>query len=802
MTEFLTFHVNRLLDPVDLPPSSGMSSSSQNNKEFTVKLLRKKNSLTRNDVLPFMVGYILLYSLFTASLRFPHQWLTYGTQILYSLLMFVHFFTFMAAQWSIKFRVFVGYNFVSTDRANSPSASVSAPASSSASASLSSPSDLFAFVSHTTSSTGVGDVVPVSFGVSPEALLALDPSSSDSTNFNYAKCLQFEFQKIRFYFSTSSNTFQRVQSLTNKTKALVQMTKGLHTESKINHSLYIFGDNKKKVPLPAFSVLLFSQFIAPFFIFQVFCCCLWCMDEYWMYSIFTLGMLMLLEGIVAFQRLKSLERLRSTMAPSRPVFVYRQYQWVKILSDELVVGDLLSLTDGSSASTPPNKYARYQQQQQQQQQQEVQGRAQIQVPCDMILLRGSAVLNEAMLTGESTPQLKEGVEATYPDLNSAAPLEIDLEDGSHKKNVIFGGTVLVDYKNAATPASSPSPSPPDGGCLCSVIRTGFETQQGQLLRTMAFVSKETSVNTVDTFIFILLLLCFAISSSSLVLRDGLKDDSRNRFKLLLHCIMIVTSVVPPELPMELSLAVTNSMKQLMMKSIFCTEPFRIPLGGKIDTCCFDKTGTLTSDEMVVLGVVIPNLNSNTNTNFDIVDPTSPQVPKSTVRVLAACHALATRQNNSKEVIGNPLEKAVLTAVNWELTKSSQISPIEATFSPILIHHRFSFESKLKRMSVISSDENSPQLLTLLTKGAPEVMKPLYDPNSLPADFDAVSMHHMSKGRRVLCMGWKELQAIDVASALATGRVELETNLNFAGFIVLNCPIKKDTVSVIKELKAR
>lgn len=112
------------------------------------------------------------------------------------------------------------------------------------------------------------------------------------------------------------------------------------------------------------------------------------------------------------------------------------------------------------------------------------------------------------------------------------------------------------------------------------------------MRKILFTSERVTVNSNETYSFIGILLIFAFISSGIVLYSGLQDSNRNKFKLILHCIMIITSVVPPELPMELSLAVTNSLSSLAQELIYCTEPYRIPYAGRIDVLCFDKTGLL------------------------------------------------------------------------------------------------------------------------------------------------------------------------------------------------------------------
>lgn len=95
---------------------------------------------------------------------------------------------------------------------------------------------------------------------------------------------------------------------------------------------------------------------------------------------------------------------------------------------------------------------------------------------------------------------------------------------------------------------------------------------------MIFSTERVSANNLESFLFIGFLLIFAIAASWYVwtkgkciyrsLSDfpdrallGLERDLK-KSKLLLDCVLIITSVVPPELPMELSLAVNASLVAL------------------------------------------------------------------------------------------------------------------------------------------------------------------------------------------------------------------------------------------------
>ena len=69
------------------------------------------------------------------------------------------------------------------------------------------------------------------------------------------------------------------------------------------------------------------------------------------------------------------------------------------------------------------------------------------------------------------------------------------------------------------------------------------------MRMILFSSDRVTVENPEVYLYLLILLVFALIASYKVLSEGLKDIYRSRYKIMLRCVMIITSVVPPDLPM-------------------------------------------------------------------------------------------------------------------------------------------------------------------------------------------------------------------------------------------------------------
>lgn len=269
------------------------------------------------------------------------------------------------------------------------------------------------------------------------------------------------------------------------------------------------------------------------------------------------------------------------------------------------------------------------------------------VPCDCLLLRGSAVVNEATLTGESVPQMKDRL-AVEP---ATAGRALDIEGGDRVHALFAGTSIIAAMQQSSAGADSAGtgvPATPDGGCLCYVLRTGFSSSQGELMQMIEFSQQAVSDDSKETMAALLLLFAFACVSAGYVFHKGLEKGDRTTHELLLRCVIILTSVVPRHLPMQTAMAVNTALMALLKAGIFCTEPFRLPMAGKVDAVFFDKTGTLTSDKLVPVGILDAGAGASAKPpqQRPVVDAS----PDCAV-VLAGCHSLVAIEGSC--AVGRP-----------------------------------------------------------------------------------------------------------------------------------------------------
>lgn len=604
--------------------------------------------------------------------------------------------------------------------------------------------------------------------------------------------MSFLFQKRRFLYNPEQNSFAPLSyEIDKEPRPLIgafQRSQGLTTDAEIERLQQHYGQNTFDIPVPTFTELWKEHAVAPFFIFQMFCVGLWLLDDYWYYSLFTLVMLVGFESTVVWQRQRTLNEFRGMSIHPYEIWVYRLKTWVQITSDKLLPGDLVSVGRTKEDSG---------------------------VACDMLLVEGTAIVNEAMLSGESTPLLKDSVQLRPNDAT------IDPE-GLDKNAFLYGGTKVLQVTHGNVSESAPETiptlasgvsAPPDNGAMAIIVKTGFETSQGSLVRTMIYSTERVSANNVEALLFILFLLVFAIAASWYVWQEGVKTD-RKRSKLLLDCVLIITSVVPPELPMELSLAVNTSLAALSKYAIFCTEPFRIPFAGRVDIACFDKTGTLTGEDLVVDGIAGLSLGQN----GAIVDKNGAQTKltnvhdagQQTTLVLATAHALVKLDEG--DIVGDPMEKATLNSLGWSLGRNDILTgkagkgntgPIES----VQIKRRFQFSSALKRQSAVATVTTTDRATSKKTrstfvgvKGAPETIRDMLIME--PPNYDETFKYFTRNGGRVLALGYKYLST---DSELGQSRINnlkreaVEAGLTFAGFLVLQCPLKEDAKSAVRML---
>ena len=610
----------------------------------------------------------------------------------------------------------------------------------------------------------------------------------------------FEYKIFKYLYSPSSDSFDAISYYIRapQSKIVEDYSAGLNP----NEVLYmkkIFGICDIDIKINSCGKILFDELTDPFYLFQLYSVILWYCTEYYYYAsvIVVLAIISLILSV--YGTYKNMKKIQEISRYSCPVKVYRKNEKdefmepVEINSAELVPGDMIEIPEDGLA-----------------------------MPCDVILISGSAIINESMLTGESTPVIKMRMLGNN-----------DIYDTNHpdyEKYVLFAGTKIVQKRKMGN-------TEPTG----IVLNTGFNTFKGNLIAGILYPKKDKDNFTRDSVKYIIFMGIMTIIGFGISLKFLIVEGENSAKEIIERFLDLFTTAVPPSLPACLSIGITYSLSRLSDKGIFCIQRDRINKAGSVNILVFDKTGTLTEDHLDIKGFVTTKINENKKFEFNdfnescekdsdlIIDHfkkrnkdnknLNKDLLQYYVECLACCHCLTYVK---EKLIGDPIDVRMFESVGWIMKENDNtgnnnnsnplvinyirpkceedvVVPFQDNYNveeklksryEIAIVKRFDFSSKLQRMTVIGKNLNE-NFFKVFCKGSPEKIKELCNPSTIPENFDEILNNYTTKGYRVLGMAGKSL-IMNFKQSQTIIREVVERNMLFLGLLIVQNKLKEKT----------
>uniref|UniRef100_A0A8C0IIU2 Cation-transporting ATPase n=1 Tax=Bubo bubo TaxID=30461 RepID=A0A8C0IIU2_BUBBB len=564
------------------------------------------------------------------------------------------------------------------------------------------------------------------------------------------RCIQV--QKIRYIWDFSVKEFKKVGSLEDSNTCHSIHHKfgaGLTREEQKIRQL-VCGPNAIEVEIRPIWKLLFKEILNPFYVFQAFTLTLWLSQGYIEYSVAIIILSIISVGLTVYDLRQQSTKLHDLVEEHNKVQVTvctKSEGCKELESCYLVPGDML-LLDGKKLS----------------------------LPCDAVLIDGSCIVNEGMLTGESVPVTK----TPLPLVESLMPWKThSMED--YRRHVLFCGTEVIQTKATGR-----------GPARAVVLQTGFNTAKGDLVRSILYPKPVNFKLYRDAFKFIIglsVIGVFGLIYTVCVFVSHGKPVA----DVVTMALLLLTAAVPPAIPAALTTGTVYAQRRLK-KKIFCISPQRINICGQINLVCFDKTGTLTEDGLDLWGI-IPSEGSRFQKIHKF--PSSTPLPWGPVcGAMASCHSLVVLD---KKIQGDPLDLKMFEGTHWIISHFPDL--FQAPVEGIAILHQFPFSSGLQRMSVVSQKIGEEQY-DLYMKGAPEIVSSFCRQDTVPVNFLKELKTYTSQGFRVIALAHKVLITLLIACfTTALAREEAESGLVFLGLLVMENRLKQETKPVIRELAA-
>ena len=423
-------------------------------------------------------------------------------------------------------------------------------------------------------------------------------------------------------------------------------------------------------------------------------------------------------------------------------------QWVKVLVTNILPGDVFYL--------PVPK-----------------GKENYILPVDAMLLEGSCIALESVITGESVPQAKISIDTESVDLFYSM-------DGLHRSSTLFAGTTIIQAKNEdfSNDADMPKelrkvvPSTP----RCLALRTGSYSSKGEIMRALSksrngagsITTKESELDSLRLITFLSIFAMLTCVSLFLPYPNMKEEKSASQFRRAIQCIRISVASIPSDLPLALS-GIAHACSSILRNEadVASSEPGALLAASQVNMVVFDKTGTLTSDTQSMKKVVKSPKDMRSK-EFDNHKNLSDIV-------LAGCHSLVSvgKDKDSKDecgLIGDPLDIAALEYSEWKFDGTNKsafnIENKKNAMQKIWQIKTFPFDSNRRKSSALLLVQNSSNDFQLwkVVKGSPDSMGSLFLKNEKFCRWYRKSVRRLgAEGMRIVALGVQEIGPNNVIS---------------------------------------
>lgn len=474
--------------------------------------------------------------------------------------------------------------------------------------------------------------------------------------------------------------------------------------------------------------MIIEQFISPLVLILLAACIFSIIEGEWIDAIAIITVLVANATLGIVQQYKSegaLEALRKMSAPKANVL--RDGQIHNIPASDVVPGDVVILSAGDL------------------------------VPADLRLVEAiNLACNEAILTGESNPVLKDS-DISIPENASTGD----------RINMAFMGTVVTMGR---------------GKGIC--VATGKDTSMGQIATSLANVKREKTPlqNQLDSLGKFLSLVFLAICV--LVFAIGWLETGDWKANLLM-AVSLAVAAIPEGLPAVVTIVLSIGTSRMSKRGAIIRRLSSVETLGCTTYICTDKTGTLTENKMKAHKVFYNMKHYN-------LDGRTPSFFIPLAKIAAHCNDASYDANGV--LTGDPTETALIEFAQ------------DAGFDLLSLTPRVDeipFDSDRKAMTTVHKESGKT---IAYTKGAYEVIlhksnSVLLDEKVAPID-DKMRAQLQEEGEKLTKEGYRVLGfAYKVAPvAEPEDRVE-EHSLTLVGFIGLYDPIRAEVPQAVAECKA-